>query len=155
MAADVEPVRIAVENRGVRIAPGDGASNLLGHYAQIAVGRAEPYKIRDQEMSAGIDEHFRRKAAVCCRAAEPGAAMKVDENRCLRPLRPINVEPLKFTWTIGNPLRGAKARAHLFAVAGKSRADLAGERRVEGLIIGGIELNLIHVQPDPRALRVC
>ena len=112
MTTDIESIRIAVESRGVRIGPGNCSSHLVGHNAQIAVGRADRYKIRDHEMRTGIDEHFRRKTTIRGRTAEPGAAMKVDENRRLGPLGPINVKPLKLARTVGNPLRRTKARAH-------------------------------------------
>lgn len=127
---------------------------MLGHHAQIAVGRADRYKIWDHEVSAGIYEHLRRKAIVRGGAVAPGAAMKVYENRRLQPLSRINVELLDLGRTVGKPLRGTKASAHLFAVAGKSRSELVGDRRVERLIIGGIKLHLIHLHPDARALRV-
>ena len=45
-------------------------------------------------------------------------------------------------------------RAHRLAGRGAAIDDLRAQRRVEGLIIGGVELDLIHVHPDQRAFLV-
>ena len=66
----------------------------------------------------------------------------------------ILIELLVLGWPIGYAARRTEMRARDLAVAGTARKDLPGERRVSELIVGGVELDLVHVQPDARPLRV-
>jgi len=76
------------------------------------------------------------------------------KDRRLRPLGSENVELLDLGRTVGLAPWRTKALAREFAVALLPRQDLAPERRVDRLIVGGIQLNLIQVQPNTRAFCV-
>jgi hypothetical protein len=78
----------------------------------------------------------------------------VNKNRRLRAIGPIDVELLGVGRAVGFAPRRPEARTRQFAVAGEARADLAAERCVEGLIIGGVELDLIQIHPDARPFLV-
>src|SRR2546425_4387463 len=83
-----------------------------------------------------------------------GATRPMDEDVDWRVemLGPLDVEYLNGGGAIGVALRCAQPRPHGFAVSGPAFDDLLQVRRIDALIIGGVELRLVHVQPHPRSL---
>ncbi len=64
----------------------------------------------------------------------------------------IDVELLDLARPVGHALRRAEAGAHVLAVGDIAGGDLAGERRVEALVVRRIELDLVVVHEDQRTL---
>ena len=81
MAADIDPVRVAAEARGVAVDPGDRAADLLGHREQAAAGILHRGEIRRDEMRPGAHEHLGRRGILVRRAGAPRAAVDEDEDR--------------------------------------------------------------------------
>ena len=65
-----------------------------------------------------------------------------------------HVELLDLARAVGHPLRLAETLAGKLAVGGAAGQVESRERRIEGLVIGGVELGLVHVHPDLGTLRV-
>src|SRR5262249_4842551 len=98
-------------------------------------------------MRTGIGEHFCRIGVVPGLAAEPCAAMDEHEYRCIGARRTVDVQLLRLSRTISFAPRRPKPRAHQLTVAREPTDDLGLQGRVENLVIGRIEFDLIHVQP--------
>src|SRR5215467_14811864 len=98
-------------------------------------------------MCARIDEHFCGKGVVLRFPAEPCAAMHEYEYWCIWTRRAVDVEFLRHGRTISFTPRRSKPRARQLAVAHQPTDSLGLQGRVENLIIGRIELDLIHVHP--------
>ena len=52
---------------------------------------------------------------------------------------------------VGDTVRRTEDRAHLFVVGGAALGDVRLVRGIDELVIGVVELLLIHVEPDKRA----
>src|SRR5215467_5533778 len=90
MSTDVKPVRVATKTRGVFVNPGDAATNLIGHHAQITARRLDCNEVERHEMRAGIDKHFRRISVVLGFATQPRTAVDEHEYWCSKypPAKP-------------------------------------------------------------------
>src|SRR5207237_9330019 len=88
---DVQPVRVGTERGGIIVSPGNRSSHLRGHDAQIAIRLFDPDVIDDDEICAGVDEHFGGIAMISRFAAEPCTAVNEQENRRAWFLCSINV----------------------------------------------------------------
>ena len=62
------------------------------------------------------------------------------------------VELLDRLRPVGQALRRAEARAHAVAVEHVALVHLVAVRRIDDLVVGVVELLLVHVEPDQRAL---
>ena len=80
--------------------------------------------------------------------------MNEQEDRRVRLSCAIDVELLKLARPVGQTQRLAEPRACRVADARDALLDLIAHRRVKPLIVGGIELDLIHVHPYQRAFLV-
>src|SRR5438477_12222664 len=78
--------------------------------------------------------------------------MDEDVNRSAGALGCVDVEPLDGGGAIGITSRSAQTSAHHLAVGGVALDDLLQVRRVNALVIGGVELSLVHVEPHARPL---
>jgi len=68
--------------------------------------------------------------------------------------RAIDIELLDVARTVGFALRRAQPLARGGAQRGETLQNLALERRIDRLIIGGVELDLVVIEKDARALLV-
>src|SRR5216683_2420084 len=101
-------------------------------------------------MRAGIDKHFGRIGVVLGLAAEPCTAMDKREYWCIGTRRAVDVELLRLGRTISFAPRRPKPHARQLAAARLPTDDLGLQGRVETLVIGRIEFDLIHVHPCTR-----
>src|ERR1700688_3526836 len=97
-----------------------------------------------------MNEKFGREAVVLGFAATPRTTVDVHKDRRVGRFGRIEIEPFDRRRSVGEPLRGAKPGARLIAAGGKSLLDLADQRRIDALIVGGIELDLVHFHPHQR-----
>src|SRR5262245_47235912 len=81
MAPDVQSIGVTAETRGIFVGPGNTATHLIGHDADVAVRGGNRNKIECNIVYTGIDEEFGRKAIVLCFANTPGASVYEHENR--------------------------------------------------------------------------
>ena len=146
MAADIKPACVAAEARRVLVGPGDAAAHLLRHGAQIAARLADGDEVEHHVMRARVDEHLGGKGIVLGFAAEPGAAVNEHEHRRVRAPGAVDVELLARTRAVRCAQRLAQAPAHRLAPR--------RERRVETLIVGRVELDLVVIQKYARPLLV-
>ena len=94
MAADVEPVRVAAEARGVLVDPGDRAAHLPRHDHQVAAGIVDIGEIENDAVGAGMHEHLGQEGEVGGAAVAPGAAVNEDLDRRVGRSGPVDVELL-------------------------------------------------------------
>src|SRR6266508_6773772 len=78
--------------------------------------------------------------------------MDEDVDGRVRRLGCEDVEPLDRGRAIGEALGRAEALAHELAVPGKALEDVVEVGRIDQLIIGVVEVLLVHVEPDQRTL---
>ena len=154
MAADIEPLGIAIEAFRIRAYPRDGATHLRRQYAQVSARVPHRGEINGDKMRPGVDKHLGGVGAIPCRAVQPDAAMDEDEDRCPRPTSPIDVERFDPARSVGHALGFADARTHLRAVGDKALVDPIEERLVSPLVIRRVELDLIVVHENERTLVV-
>ena len=105
-------------------------------------------------MRAGVDKHLGRERVAFGRAGTPGAAVNENEDRCIRFFGHEDIERLNRRGAIVHALWIAEPSAGLLAARGVTLEYLAEQGGVERLIVGRVELGLIHVHPDVRPLRV-
>src|SRR5262245_59874835 len=58
-------------------------------------------------------------------------------------------------WPVSKPLRGTKTGPRLSAARGITFKNLSDERRINALIVGRVQLDLVHIHPHRRTLFVC
>ena len=148
MAADIEPLGIPAEARGVAVDPGNAAAHLLGHHHQIAVGLQHIVEIEHHVVGAGIDEHLGRVGVVRGEPGAPRAAMHEHVDGSIRGLGGEDVEGLHRSRAVGEALGRAEALANDLAVADAALEDVIAIGRIDELIVGVVELLLVHVEPD-------
>src|SRR5262249_24209805 len=115
-------------------------------------GVAPRREVEHDEVRAGVDEELRRKRVGARGTDAPGAAVDEDVDRRGRALGCPDVEGLDGRRAVGEALRCAEASAHRVAVRDVAPGDLLLVGRVHALVVGVVELGLIHVEPDPRPL---
>src|SRR5438874_2534792 len=136
LTADIDPIAVAAEARGVLIDPGDGAAILVGHREQAAADILHPGEIGRDVMRPGPHEHFGGGVVVRRLAAGPGAAMNEHEYR--RPLArgSEDVELLDLGGAVGYAPRLAEAEAGARAVARPTLPELHDVGLIDLLIVG-------------------
>src|SRR5207253_123565 len=144
----------AAERGGVLVDPGDRAAHLLRHLAEIAARLPDLDEVERDEIGAGVDEYLGRIRIVARRAAEPGAAVDEHEDRRAGFARLVDVALLAVARTVGKAQRLAEPAAPRGAGARDTLLNLVAARRVEALVVGRIELDLVHVHPHARTLLV-
>ena len=101
---------------------------------------------------AGLDEQFGRESVVLGETPAPGTAMDEDVDGRVGPCGRVDVEPFDGCGAIGKAPRRAEPGTGGVAIGCVALADLRQIRRVRDLVIGGIELGLVHIEPDGRPL---
>jgi hypothetical protein len=76
------------------------------------------------------------------------------EDRRVCPRRPVDIKLLDSGRAVGFAHRLPEPLAYRLAARGVTVDDLQPQRRVERLVIGRVELRLVHVHPDQRTLVV-
>ena len=155
MAGHVETARVAIEMPGVAVDPGDRVAHLLGHRHQAAARLLDADEVEHDVVRAGGDQHLGREREVLCPALAPGAAMDEHHHRRARARGGVEVERLDRRGPVGEPGRRAEAGARNFAVDRRAAQHLVPVRRIDELIVGVVELLLVHVEPDPWPLGAC
>jgi hypothetical protein len=150
VAADIKPARIGAEARRIRINPGNRAPHLIGDRHKVATGRDHVVEVQRGEIRASGDERFGRKRIIRGLALTPGAAMDEHADRRICNRRGIEIEPLDRRTAIGKTPRFAEATARRNAVRGIAPDDLRLVGRVFDLVVGVVELRLVHVEKDSR-----
>jgi hypothetical protein len=135
----------------IPIDPGDSPAHLIGHWEEAAADLLHGIEVEDDVVRAGVDEHLGRIGVFLRRAAPPGAAVDVDVDGRVRLLRRVDVEALDRRRPVGEALRRAEALDGGFAVPGAPPPELLLVGSVFALVVGGVELHLIHIEPDARA----
>ena len=154
MAGDVEPVLVAAELLRVVVDPGDGRAHLLGHGHQVAADVVDIVEVDDHAVRAGVDDHLGEHREIGRAAVPPGAAVDVDVDRRVRGifLAAIDVDALDLARAILEALRRAEPRLGARIGGGAARMHQRLVRRIDRLVIGVVELGLVHAHPDDRAL---
>ena len=84
--------------------------------------------------------------------------MHEDIDGSVRGLGGEDIEAFHRAGAIGEAPGRAEARAHKLAVAGAALEHVIAVGRIDGLVVGVVELLLVHVEPDQRPLdprRLC
>src|SRR6476619_4941239 len=135
MAAYVDSVRIASEARSVLVDPGDTATYLRRHHAEVPAHLLHRNEVQRDVMRPGIDEHLGGIAVLFCETQEPVPAMDEDEDRRIGAVSSINIELFNLSWSVCSTLRRADAGAHGLTVASETIRDLPDVRFVVHLIV--------------------
>jgi hypothetical protein len=139
---------------------------------QIAARLIDIDEVDEHCVNAGAHERLGREGVFRSTAAAPGAAMDKDiqwrthwRTAILRPSArcggtgrhggSVDIEALLLARPVGYALRRAEGFSRPLARGGDSPQHLIAVRRIDPLIVGAIELLLIHVAPDQRATRAC
>ena len=147
----MQPVAVAAEFFGVAINPADRAPHLLDHREQAAFGVVDIGEVEHDEMRAGMHERLGQAGELGRSAVPPSAAVNEDRDRRVRLWRAINIEPFDRRRAVGEAQRLAEPRQRRGAVGEPPLADLVAVRRVDDLVVGVVELLLVHIEPDDRA----
>ena len=116
------------------------------------MGGVDRNEVECDEDHPGIDEEIRCIAEVPGTAALPTTAVNEDEDRSPCRSGRIKIERFDRRRTIPEPLRLAEAGPRGFAARREARLDLVAHRRVDELIVGRVQLGLVHIEPDLRTL---
>jgi hypothetical protein len=138
VAADIKAITIAVESVRIFVNPGDPATDLFGHNAQVTAGLFDCDEIERNKMCARIHEHFGWKGIIFCLSAKPSPTMDEYEDRHLRAFRPIDIQFLDCGRAIRFAHRLPDPSTCGFAAGCPTTDILHSERRVKGLIVGRI-----------------
>src|SRR5712692_3484914 len=150
VARDVDAVGIAAEAVGVALHPRDGAAHLRGHRDEAATDVLDPGEVRYHEMPAGADEELGRERVVPGEAGPPRASMDEDVDRRIGARGGVHVEAFDGRGAVCVAPGRAKSRADGFAVGRVALDELLAVWRPGTQVVGGVELGLIHVEPDTR-----
>ncbi len=74
--------------------------------------------------------------------------MNKDLDRLPAGRRLVEVQLLDFGWAVGQAQRRAQPRANQFVVGRRALSNLLPIRRLTGLVIGRIELDLVVIEED-------
>src|SRR5262249_58400301 len=153
MAGDVRAARITAEASRVAVHPGDRAAHLVGDGREASADVLDRREVRHDEVGAGANEQLGRERVVFGEAGAPGAAVDEYVDRRVGPRGRVEVEALDRCRAVREAARRAEPRAGGIAVGGVTPDDLLAVRRPDSLVVGGVELGLIEVEPDARPLR--
>ena len=152
MAADIEPAGIAAEARGVPVDEGDRAAHLGRHGHQVAAGFVDIGEIQDDAVGAGAHEDLGQIGEIGGAAVAPGAAVHEHVDGRVRPAGAVDVELLDRALAVGDALGLAQKRARPRAQHQPAPLHLGLVGGVFALVVGGVELLLVHVAPHQRPL---
>ena len=129
---------------------GDRPAHLLGHHHQAAPGVLHGDEIRNHEVRACGNKKLGGESMILGAAATPCAAMDVDQDRCVRSARGVNIKLLDFGWAVGDAERCAQPSANQLAVSCVTLLNHPRVGCVDALIVCRIEFSLIVVEEDSR-----
>ena len=132
--------------------PGDRAAHLLGHRQEAATGLVHTDEVEHDEVRARRNQHLGRQGKILRRALAPCPAMDEHIDRGVGLVSGIEVEPLDRGRPVGEPPRRPDAGAHRLAVRRVALEHLVAVRRVPDLVVGVVQLLLVHVEPHQRPL---
>ncbi len=101
-------------------------------------------------MRACLDEGLGQEGIVGGTVGTPSSAVDEDVHRRVRRLGTIDVELLDLGRPIGEALGQPQHCARFLAVGDAALADLVTIGGIDDLVIGVVELVLVHVEPHPR-----
>src|SRR5215471_20590942 len=120
MPADVDPLGIAPECRGIPVYPGSATAHLSCHHPKIAARVLHRDEVQRNIMSPRCDEHLGRITVALGRAGAPVPAVEKHENRGIGPTSAIDVELFDLRRPVCSALRRADAVACRFATTCKA-----------------------------------
>src|SRR5262249_12898791 len=132
--------------------PSDGAAHLLSHRQQTAAHVLHPGEVGYYAVCPSMHEQLGCKGVVLGETYTPRAAMDEDVDRRVRTLGRVDVEPLDGGGAVGIMPRSAQTCADPLAVRGVALEDLLQVWCVDALVIGRVELGLVHIEPHERSL---
>ncbi len=136
---------------GVAIDPADRAPHLLDHRKQVAAGLIDIGEIEHHGMRAGVNEAARPERRNRPRAGAPGAAVNEDRDGRVRRFGAIRRRAPRFASDRKRSAAARRAARAPPAVGEPALGDLLAVRRIDILVVGVVELLLVHVEPDDRA----
>src|SRR5205807_4094896 len=101
---------------------------------------------------AAADEQLGCECVVLRETSSPGAAVDEDVDRRIGALRSVDVEPLDGRHAVREALGRAEPRTSSVALGRVASDELLPIRGPDGLIVGGVELGLIQIEPHARPL---
>src|SRR6516225_6637607 len=100
MTADIQAVTITIEFVSMSVDPGDAATHLFRHDAEITGSLLYWNEVKRNVVRAGIDNHFGWKCVILCLSTQPSPTVNKYEDRCFRALGPIDIEFLHGRWSV-------------------------------------------------------
>ena len=152
MAREIKRIGLAAEGAGVAVDPADCAAHLLDHWKQAAAGLVHIDEVRKHDMRPGLDVRLGQEGVVEGMAVAPGAAVNEHEDRRVRPLGTEDMKLLDVGRPISGRLRSSQDLERQFAGGPATLRQGALIERVDGLVVGVVELLLVHVEPNDRSL---
>src|SRR5262249_16910804 len=134
--------------------PGDAATHLFRHDAEITASLLYWNEVKRNVVRAGIDNHFGWKCVILGLSTKPSPTVNEYKDRCFGTFRSINVELLKSRRAIRFAHWLPDATADRLAGGAQALDDFQPQGRIEGLVIGCVEFHLVHIHPNERTLLV-
>src|SRR2546426_2881761 len=150
VARDVDAVGIAAEAVGVATHTRDGVAYLRGHRHEAAADVLARGEVRHDEMRTSPHEQLGRECVVSGEAGPPRATVDEYVDRRVGARGGIDVQTLDRCRAVRVAPGRAKSRADGFAVGRVALDELLAVWRPGTLVVGGVELGLIHVAPHAR-----
>src|SRR5262249_28430516 len=132
--------------------PGDRAAALLDHRKDVAAGLANIVEVEHDEIGAGLHIGLGIDRELVSAPATPAAAMDEDQHRRVRAPGLVNVELLDLARPIGDALRLVEDFARDLVVVDAPLVDGPGVEGIDVLVIGVVDILLVHIEPDQRPL---
>ena len=151
MRRDIKPLAVAAEFFRVAPGPRDRAAHLLVHRHQIAAGLIDIDEIDDDGVRPGAHQRLGLQRVIGRLVAAPGAAVDETLTGAFGAARG-KYRAARLAWAVGDALRRAEDRARPFARRNAARDNGIAVRRIDVLVVGVVELLLVHVEPDDRTL---
>src|SRR5262249_21307644 len=121
---------------------------LVDQGKRAAAGLVDIDEVEDDVMGAGLHERLGQECVVRRLVGAPGAAVDEDVDRRVRLSGAVDVELLDLGRSVGNAGGSADRGARALAVGNPALGDLVAVGRVDDLVVGVVELLLVHVEPD-------
>src|SRR6516225_4830180 len=118
MTVDIQAVTITIEFVSMSVDPGDAATHLFRHDAEITGSLLYWNEVKRNIVRAGIDNHFGWKCVILCLSTQPSPTVNHHKDRRFRALRAINIEFLNCRRVISLAHGLPNASAHCLASGG-------------------------------------
>ena len=146
MADQVDATPVRVQFSGIPVDPDQRPANLVRQRPQAVRGILHPGKIGDDEVGAGLDEHFRREGVLAGEPPSPCATVDEYDNRGVASRCRIDIQAFDRGVAIGMSLRWSDPVPDGFAGERHPRAYMFRMRRIGRLVIDGIQPGLVIVE---------